>query len=173
MLRPTSFQPQEEYPRTMHRITLTVAGLLLSASFAFAQTERTEPTYDALRAYLGDTSVDCLIANRDAMREAASADLETLRTLQQTLRQTRRDGGDTTAIESEIGEVRTSLEATRSQYGELAQACVDPSSVADLVAAEALMDEVRQAVSLLAVESTREVPEGFGGRGYGPGRGRR
>ncbi len=162
----------------MHRLTKTAACLLMTATFAFAQAERPAPTYDALRAFLGDTAVDCLISNRDAMRDAAASDVEALRELQRTLRQTRRDGGDTTSIESQIAGVRSNLEATRGQYSELAQSCADPAAVGQLVAAEALLDEVRQAVGLLAVESTREVPEGFGGgdfgrsggRGRGPGR---
>ena len=88
------------------------------------------------------------------------------------IREARRSGADTTSIESQIADVRSNLQAIRSQYSEVAQACADPSAIGELVAAEALMDEVRQAVSLLAVESTRETPEGFGSggrRGRGPG----
>ena len=151
----------------MQKLTMASACLLLSATFAFAQVERPEPTYDALRAFLGDGSVDCLIDNKDAMQEAGAADVEALRDLQRTLRQTRRDGGDTTSIEAQIADARADLEAIRSQYSDLAQACVDPGAVGQLVAAEALQDEVRQAVSLLAVESTRETPEGFDGAGRG------
>ncbi len=157
----------------MQRLMTAAACMLLTATFAFAQIDRPEPTYDALRAFVGDTSVDCLIANRTAMRDAGAADVETLRGLQQTLRQTKRAGGDTTSIEAQIEEVHTRLEALRAQYAELAQACVDPALTSQLVAAEALMDEVRQAVSLLAVESTRETPDGFGDSGPrsgGPGR---
>ena len=157
----------------MHKLTMAAACMLLTATFAFAQTERPEPTYDALRAFLGDGSVDCLIDNKDAMQEAGAADVETLRGLQQTLRQTRRDGGDTTSTEAQIADVRANLEAIRSQYADLARACVDPGAVGQLVAAEALQDEVRQAVGLLAVESTRETPEGFDGAGRGNRGGRR
>ena len=160
----------------MRKFTLATASMLLAASFALAQDERPEPTYDALRAFFGDASVECLITNKDAMRDAGAADFENLRELQRTLRQTRRDGGDASAVETQIEGAKANLAVIKSQYSELAQACVDPGAVQQLVAAEALQDEVRQAVALLAVESTREAPEGFEGQrrsrrgGRGPGR---
>ena len=87
---------------------------------------------------------------------------------------------DTTAIQAQIDTERENAKATHASFVATAQGCVDAAQAAkigELVAAEALMREVRQGVGLLLLTPT-EGPgiggfggpgPGFGGRG-GPGR---
>lgn len=136
-----------------------------------AERQRPEPNYDDLIAYLKltDSQVACLEANKDAFRSAAAPSIEQLRDLQKQLRQVARQGTDTAAIASQIDSVRASIQGTRATYVTAAQNCVGgASAVSDLVAAEALMKEVRQAIGLLLLQPTEERPRGaWPGRGWG------
>ena len=166
---------------------MTFGCLFLAGALALAQPqrgrggewggdrERPERTYDALRAFTDDATVDCLVQNKEALATANEGDQESLRRLMRSLRETRRDGGDTSELQSQVEAARGSMQARRETYSASAQSCfADSTQLQALVDAESLQDEVREAVGLLAVESTRERPEGprgFPGRGRGPRRG--
>jgi septal ring factor EnvC (AmiA/AmiB activator) len=148
----------------------TFCSALLVAQFGGRM--RGEPSNDEITAYLGltETQIACLQANRDALKEALAPHFETMRSLQMQLRQANRDGADTTAIQAQIETERENAKATHSSFVATAQGCVgsaQAAKIAELVAAEALMREVRQGVGLLLLTPT-DTP-GFGGPGPGFG----
>lgn len=151
------------------------SGLWLAAQSA--DTQRREPSYDDLIAYLKltDAQLACLKSNQEAFRNAVSADVQKLRDLEKQLREALRSGSDTAAIQSQIDAVRSSIQATRSSYVSSAQACVGgAAALKELIAAESLMREVHQAIALLLIQPTDARPLGpFGPGGPGPAGGRR
>ena len=151
----------------------TFCSALLVAQFGGRM--RGEPSNDEITAYLGltETQIACLQANRDALKEALAPHFETMRSLQMQLRQANRDGADTTAIQAQIDTERENAKATHASFVATAQGCVgsaQAAKIAELVAAEALMREVRQGVGLLLL-APAEGPGigGFGGHGPGFG----
>ena len=158
----------------------TLGSALLVAQFG--GWHRGEPSNDEITAFLGltEAQIACLQSNRDALKEALTPHFETMRNLQMQLRQANRDGADTTAIQAQINTERENANATHASFVATAQGCVDAAQAAkigELVAAEALMREVRQGVGLLLLAPTEGAGiggfggpgPGFGGRG-GPGR---
>jgi hypothetical protein len=154
----------------------TACSALLIAQFGGRQ--RGEPSNEEITAFLGlnETQIACLQANRDALKEAMTPHFETMRGLQVQLRQANRDGADTAAIQAQIDTERENAKATHASFVATAQGCVDSAQAAkigELVAAEALLREVRQGAGLLLLTPT-DMPgfggpgPGFGGRG-GPG----
>jgi hypothetical protein len=157
----------------------TACSALLVAQFGGRQ--RGEPSNDEITSFLAltESQTACLKANRDALKEAMAPHFETMRDLQMKLRQANRDGADTTAIQAQIETERENAKATHASFVASAQGCLDSAQTAkigQLVAAEALMREVREGVGLLLLTPT-EGPgigglggpgQGFGGRG-GPG----
>lgn len=167
----------------MKKINLTLIITLVSAGALSAQIERQrpEPNYEELMAHLGidEAGIACLQANKEAFRETASPTGQELRDLQRQLRQATRDGADTTAIQADIDAAKSTLAGLKTTAVAAAQGCVaDSAALAELVAAETLMNEVRQAGSLLLLESTEERnPSPNAGRNRnlrgGPPQGRR
>lgn len=159
----------------MKKIALTLFAALASTGLLVAQSdvERPAPNYDELMAHLNidEAAIACLQANKEAFRETASPTAEQLRDLQRQLRQATRDGADTAAIEADIEAAKQTLAGLKSTAVAAAQGCVtDSAALAELVAAETLMNEVRQAGSLLLLESTEERNPGPSvGRGRRPG----
>lgn len=148
------------------------SGLWLAAQTA--DTQRREPSYDELVAYLklSDAQLACLKSNQQAFRTAVSADMEKLRDLGKQLRDAVRAGADTAAIRSEMDKVRSSIQATRNSHVATAQACVGgAAALKELIAAESLMREVHQAIGLLLIQPTESHP--FGAGLPGPALGRR
>lgn len=147
--------------------------ILVASPWLTAQTvdrERPAPSYDDLVAYLklSDAQLACLKSNQEAFRNAASADMVKVRDLQKQLREAARSGADTTALRSQIDAVRASIQATRNSHVATAQACVGgAAAVKELVAAEALMNEVRQAIGLLLIQPTESGGAGPRGRARG------
>ncbi|MBI1354719.1 MAG: hypothetical protein GC160_10255 [Acidobacteria bacterium] len=167
----------------MKKIIICTVFALASSALLPAQTpgERPAPSYDELIAHLGltDSQIACLEANKTAFRETAAPTVEELRSLQRQLRQATRDSADTSAIETDIAAAKATLEGAKTSAVAAAQSCLDASqasALAELVAAETLMREVREGQSLLLLESSGEgaLPIG-GGRGgrRGPGPGAR
>ena len=151
----------------------TLCSALLVAQFGGWQ--RGEPNNDEITAFLGltDAQIACLQANRDALKQALAPHFETMRNLQMQLRQANRDGTGTTAIKAQIDTERENAKTTHASFVASAQGCLDSTQTAkigQLVAAEALMREVRQGVGLLLLTPT-EGPGmgGFGGPGPGFG----
>lgn len=149
--------------------------VLICGTFLFAQPverQRSAPTPDALIAYLGlnETQVACLRTNMEGFRIAVSDPQKQLWELQKQLREAARSGEDTTAIRSQIDSVRSSIQSLRDQHVSTAQLCVAGNpKLADLIAAEKLMNEVRQAIGLLLLQPTEIGGPGFGGnRPRGP-----
>lgn len=143
----------------MKKITFTLVLTLLSSGALLAQTERPERNYDELMAHLNldDAGLACLQANKVSFRETASPTAQELRDLQRQLRQATRDGADTTALQADIDAAKATLAGMKATAIVAAQGCVsDSAALAELVAAETLMREVRQAGSLLLIESTEE-----------------
>ena len=162
---------------TLASFFLLISTTLLSAQFAGG--ERPQPNHDELIAFLGlsGTQVDCLQSNQDALREALSPTKEQLRGLQRQLRQAARNGEDTAAIQAEIDSVRAAAAATKTSFVSTAQSCLNSDQngqLSDLVAAETLINEVRQGIGLSLLQSTEEgaAPKAGGSkRGRrGPGR---
>jgi hypothetical protein len=147
--------------------------ILVATLWLPAQTvdrERPESNYDELVAYLklSDAQVACLKANQNAFRNAVSADMQKLQDLQKQLREASRSGADTAALRSQIEAVRASIQATRNSHVTTAQSCVGgAAAVNDLVAAETLMNEVRQAIGLLLIQPTETGLAGPRGRARG------
>ena len=131
-----------------------------------------EPNYDQLIALFGEGNIDmdCLKANREAFQGNVSQHQEQLRDLQQQMREAIRNGGDTAAIHSQIESVRSLIADIRANHVAQAQACVSGPALANLVAAEKLMNEVRQAIGLMLIQPTETGPrDGFElGMGRGP-----
>jgi hypothetical protein len=143
--------------------------LLVSSSALMAQgegAERPEPNLDAVVEHLGltDVQLDCLDANRDDFHDAVEPSRQQLRDLKRQFRQTAQEGGDTTSIQSQIDAVKAVADGLRSDYVGSAQACIGGQTAAlnELIAAETLMMEVRQAAGLLLIESTNAGPVGRG-----------
>ncbi len=161
----------------MKKIVLTLFAALASTGLLAAQTdvERPERNYDELMAHLNldEAGIACLQANKEAFRESATPTVQELRDLQRQLRQATRDGSDTSAIEADIEAAKQTLAGLKSTAVAAAQGCVtDSAALAELIAAETLMNEVRQAGSLLLLESTEERNPGPSvgrNRGRGPG----
>lgn len=156
-------------------ILVLVGGALLIAQIGDGQ--RPEPNYDEAIAHLSlnDSNLACLEANKDAFREAVGPSAEQLRDLQRQLRQAARNGEDTTAFQSEMDAVRSSIQSIRTTFVSSAQGCLDTNQqtqMNDLIAAETLLNEVRQSVGLLLMESTEERAGGAAG-GFRGRRGRR
>lgn len=146
----------------------TFCSALLAAQFGGRM--RGEQSNDEITAFLGltEAQITCLQSNRDALKEALGPHFETMRNLQMQLRQANRDGADTSAIQAQIDSERENAKATHASFVATAQGCVgsaQAAKIAELVAAEALMREVRQGVGLLLLTPT-DTP-GFGG--FGPG----
>ncbi len=125
--------------------------------------ERREPNYDEIVEHLGlsDSQVSCLRTNITAFREVAAPHFEELRALQRQLRQTSRDGGDTSEIQAQIDAARAAVAAIRNNHVVTANACIDPSqaaALAEVAAAETLQNEVRQAIGLFLFQPTEENP---------------
>ena len=150
-------------------LILLVALAMTGALSAQTERERPEPNYEELMAHLNidEAAIACLQANKEAFRETASPTGEQLRDLQRQLRQATRDGADTTAIQADIDAAKATLAGLKTTAVAAAQGCVaDSAALAELVAAETLMTEVRQAGSLLLLESTEERnPDPNVGRG--------
>lgn len=142
---------------------LTIAcGALLVAQVGDSQ--RPEPNYEEAIAHLGlsDGQIDCLESNRSALRDALAPSIEQLRDLQRQLREAARNGEDTTGIQAQIESVRSGAKIVKTGFVTTAQSCLDAGQFAllnELVAAETLMNEVRQGVGLLLLESTEEKPQ--------------
>jgi predicted RNase H-like nuclease (RuvC/YqgF family) len=141
---------------------------LFGGALLLAQADgRPKPSSDELTAYLklSSTQVACLESNRDKFRETIDPSMDQLRELTKQMRQEVRDGKDTAAIQKQIESLQASISKTRSSYVASAQACVGgAAAVKELVAAETLMTEVRQAMGMLLLEPT---DSGGGGRGTG------
>ena len=154
----------------------------ICAGIVVAQTDsggRSGPGNDDLIAHLNltDTQVTCLDTNKTAFRSAVASSLEQLRDLQRQLREAAGAGQDTTSIQSQIDSLRASIQSTQTTYISSARGCLtsaQQTQINQLVQAETLLQEVRQGIGLLLLQSTEERPDGLfsGGRG-GPGRGRR
>lgn len=117
--------------------------------------------YDDIAAHLNLTEfqIMCLEANHDGFRDAASPNAEELRAAQRTLRTAARNGEDTTAIQAEVDVLVAQINSIRTTYVISGQSCLDSiqkTQLGELVAAETLMQEVRQGVGLLLLESTEE-----------------
>lgn len=151
----------------------TACSALLVAQFGGRQ--RGEPSNDEITAFLAltESQTACLQANRDALKEAMAPHFETMRDLQMKLRQANRDGADTTSLKTQIETERGNAKATHASFVATAQGCVDSTQaakIAELVAAESLMREVRQGVGLLLLTpSDGPGIGGFGSHGPGPG----
>lgn len=133
-------------------VTLSVA--------AFAQSdgrERPEPTFDAVTQFLAlsDSQIVCLETNKSAAREAVAPSLDELHLLQIQLRQARRNGEDTTAIESQIETLKASIKGLRETYQTTAVGCLDANqsaALAELQTAAELQREVREGAALLLID---------------------
>lgn len=147
----------------MRRIALAMALVFSFGTMAMAQDteEREGPNFDELAAFLNlsDSQLTCLEQNQEALRAAVGPSFEELRDLQRALRQARRNGEDTTALEGEIAAAREAISSTRSSFVVSAQACLtadQADELNELIAAETLMNEVRQAQRITLIEGTEE-----------------
>lgn len=136
--------------------------------------QRPEPTFDELTAYLtlNEAQLGCLQDNKDGLHEALAPSMEQMRDLVRQAREARRNGGDTAALQTQIQDLRTSTGETRTSFVNSAQGCLNPDQVAavgNLIAAEALMHEVRQGAGLLLLEPTSGPGRSFFGRGGAQG----
>ena len=165
----------------MNMTKIVVFGLLalMCVTLVVAQSDETEsdgPNYDELTTYLNltETQVSCLETNRSSFRDAVATDVEQLRDLQRQLRQAIRNGEDTTSIQSEIDALQASIQSVRTTFIASAAGCLDgnqQAQISELVQAETLLNEVRQGIGLLLLQSTEERTHGSWG-GFGPRRGR-
>jgi len=142
-------------------LTIACGGLLVAQ---VEDGQRPEPNYEEAIAHLGlsDSQVDCLESNQSALREALAPSIEQLRDLQRQLREAARNGEDTTGIKAEIESVRSGAKIVKTGFVTTAQSCLDSGQFAllnELVAAETLMNEVRQGAGLLLLEPTEEKPQ--------------
>lgn len=154
----------------MRKLVAITCAALLSGVALFAQTETEDPSrFDDVAAHLGltDSQLTCLEDNRDGFRTAASPIAEDLRAAQRALRTAARAGEDTAAAQAEVDALAAQLASLRTTYVGSAQGCLDSSQEAllgDLIAAETLMQEVRQGAGLLLLETTEGRTSGFGAR---------
>lgn len=157
-------------------LTLTCAAML-AAGALLAQSDTTTDTsssrFDDIVAHLNltDSQLTCLQDNVTAMRDAAAPTVDELRTAQQALRTAARNGEDTTSQQAAVDALVAQLSSLRTTYIASAKGCLDStqqSQLGELVAAETLMQEVREGIGLLLLESTEEHTGGFGG-GHGGG----
>ena len=156
----------------MKTLLALTCSLLLSGGVLFAQDNGTNDDstrYDDVAAHLGlsDSQLACLDANKDAFREAAWPTAEELRAAQRALRSAALDGEDTTALQAEVDALAAQLASLRTTYVASAGGCLDSAQqtqLGDLIAAETLVQEVRQGIGLLLLESTEERTSGFAGR---------
>ncbi len=138
--------------------------------------DRPEPTRDELVAHLNLSAQQLadLDANKDDFLDAVAPLQQQLRDLKRQLRQASRDGADTTSLQGQIEAVKASVDGQRATFTKIAQGfgqgAEQQTRLGELVGAESLMTEVRQAMGLLLVTASGEGP---GGPGNGPRRGRK
>ena len=149
----------------------TLLSTILALAFAtvlpaqFENGERPEPNFDDVIAHLAltEAQLTCLESNQESFREAVQPLAEEARGVQREIRQTTRDGGDVTALQTQLEGIRSQIEAALSSHVVSAQACLDASqasALAELVAAETLRSEVAQGTRLLLIEPTEERAAG-------------
>lgn len=164
-------------------LTLLLLTLLLASCAMFAQTTGTtagatppQPTFDAVKAYLGltDSQVTALRQLRQTEADAQQATTEQIRQKQQAMQQLVQQGStDTTAIASlmqEIQALQKQLEAVHTQYIASAVGLLTTDQqmkLQVLVAAAQLFGTVNQAAALNLLQAP--VGGGPGGGGRGPG----